>query len=110
MKAYSDTLSLDDLRDCLPPGIGMDATPMNRPRTRRHGWTIRLNDWSRRQHKNSGTHGAATWDSPAASYDSHGEWMAKVYDLDPDAVIAVYKSRDDFHRQTRGDYLPKVNA
>lgn len=110
MKVYSDTLTSDELHACLPRGISLDAVPIKRPRTRRRGWAVRLTDWSSRRHKNSGKHGAATWDSPAASYDKHGEWIAALYELDHLAVVGPYKDREDFHRTTADRFNPLAGA
>jgi hypothetical protein len=43
-----------------------------------------------------------------ATYHEHGHWMARVFEMDPDARIksAVndFDGREDFHRQTNGLY------
>jgi|ERR1700729_4346849 len=39
--------------------------------------------------------------STTATYDEHGEWMAKLFEIDPDAIIATYDGVEDFYRQTQ---------
>lgn len=49
-----------------------------------------------------------------ATYDEHGRWMARLFDIDPHARIksAVndFNGRDDFHAQTGGKYRASVTA
>jgi hypothetical protein len=49
----------------------------------------------------------------AATYDEHGEWMAEVFERDPEARIVGYedyRGRDDFHEKTGGKYRVAVVA
>jgi hypothetical protein len=85
-------------------GAALDSTEkIARPRVRQHGWKVRLTGSSTR-HRNSGTHGAATWESPPATWDEHGRWMAELFDRDPHARIAGYNGRDAFHHETADKY------
>ena len=106
MKLYSDTLDSQRLAAAArAEGLYLELASMSRPRKRARGWTVRLSNPSSRRHRNSGTHGAATWElDPPASWDDHGRWMARLYDLDPGMVVAEYDGAADFHRATRGAF------
>lgn len=117
MKIYSDTLQRSDL------GVALIAAGLNdervyvdecmalpSPRLRQRGWKVRLTCTRSNRHRNSGTHGAATWEMPAASWDQHGRWMAELFERDPNARISNYNGRDDFHRATKGKYRPKTTS
>lgn len=104
MKIYSDTLSTDDLYAALPDRVHLDGLcPITRPRVRRRGWIVKLTGTSTR-HRNSGSYGAASWESTPATWDEHGQWMARLYELDPEARITYYANRDQFHAMTKNAY------
>lgn len=108
MKVYSDTLDRNDLYEAAhgTPGVQITSTKMNRPRIRARGWAVTLTCPSSNRHQNSGTHDAATWMPSAASWDQYGQWMALVFERDPDARIAEYDGREAFHRATKNKYSP----
>lgn len=104
MKVYSDSLTYDDLIGSLPDRVHLDeCVAIKRSRVRQHGWTIQLSGTSTR-HRNSGVYGAATWKAPPATYDEHGIWMARLYDIDPKARIACYRDAKDFRLSTKGRF------
>jgi hypothetical protein len=105
VKVYSDRFTREDMRDAARyAGVGLDTvTPITRPRTRKFGWVVKLTGSSTR-HRNSGTHGAATWDSAPATHDEHGRWMAFLFDIDPEAKIADYDGQAQFHFSTNDKY------
>lgn len=105
MKVYSDTLTYADLRAAARYArIALDTCePIEGARVRSRGWTVRLSGSSTR-HRNSGTHGAATWESAPATYDEHGHWMAWLFDIDPNARIAEYDGAHNFHAFTYDAY------
>lgn len=98
MNVYSDTLTYRDLIDAAPAGVTVPVLePMPRPRTRRFGYVVGLSGsspYASQLRTENGTHKAATW-------DEHGIWMSRLFDIDPEAIIATYKGRDDFLNQTQ---------
>lgn len=103
MKIYSDTLTTDDLYRCLPNDVGMaDCRTIRSPRKRARGWEMHLEGLGARhtRQRNSGSWGAQGDGSFAATWDDHGIWMAALYEIDPDAVIAWYTDRGDFYAKT----------
>lgn len=113
MKIYSDTLERTDLYKALGevggrednwPSLYLSAITIQRPRIRSCGWNVRLEALRDSGHfRNTGTHGAEQG-VRAVSWDEHGEWMARLFEIDPNARIANYDGREDFHRQTEDKY------
>lgn len=99
MRLYSDTLTGGDLYAAVPDGCTLDTIAIGRPRTRKHGWQARLTRPGSNRRTNTGTHGAG--EERAATYQDHGVWMARLFEIDPDAKITQYDGREDFERQTR---------
>lgn len=110
MKLYSDTLTVRQLGDATPNGVFLEAEPITAPRVRSQGWKVTLSCFDNRRSKNSGTHGAATWKAPAATWDQHGEWMATLFGLDPNMRVAHYDGVADFHRKTDDKYKTTEGA
>lgn len=104
MKVYSDTLTRDDLVAALPEHVTLDARTIRNPRVRRFGWDVNLEGFGSRHTRkvNSGEYGAGY--HYAASYDDHGEWMARLFAKDPDARISWWKGLEDFTKGTEGKY------
>ena len=113
MKVYSDTITRADLFDCLPGDVSAEVIEIRHARKRAHGFTVSLEGIGDRHYrrKNGGNYGASSPGVMAATWDDHGVWMARLYELDPDALIADYAGRDDFERQTREyrDYVQTYN-
>lgn len=108
MKIYSDTLTLSDLHNtvCQVGGIYLDSIEsIDRPRVRQNGWIVQTSGSGNRW-KNTGTMGASQ--EKAASFDQHGRWFARLYELDPSARIAIYQGDEDFHEKTQGRYSAAV--
>lgn len=108
MKVYSDVLTEADLRSALPDGVYADVRPLRQARVRRFGWDVYLEGFGARHTRatNSGTYGAGS--RKAVSYDDHGVWMARLYQIDPDARVSWWKSRADFEQGTKGKYSHSV--
>ncbi len=111
MKIHTDLLTKDNITEIKAAtnaalGLGIYFTTLDArgSRSRERGFEFRLAGNSNR-HRNSGTHGAATWDydSPA-SWDDHGHFFARVFEADPEAKIGRYDGEFDFHVQTDGLY------
>ncbi len=108
MKIYSDVMTMGDLfRAAREYGnIWLDdVTEIKNPRVRKRGWIVRTCGNTNRK-KNTGTRGAH--DLTAATWDQHGEWFARLYLLDEDARIAIYKDARDFHMRTEDKYAITV--
>ena len=109
MKVYSDKLVSADLWP-LPAGVHFEVLQeIARPKVRTRGWTIRLGRYTPSAEGayrlNPGTGGRGIDHSVyAAGYRAHGEWMARLFEIDPDARIAGYEGVADFHAQTRGEF------
>lgn len=116
MILYTNTLTLGDLRAALPPDIELlgtehggkhDVTLVEGPRSRKF-MHVRLCSWTRRgPGKNyvltTGGHGSWSLHAYNATWDEHGIWMTRLFDLDPNLKITganVYDGRSDFHHQT----------
>lgn len=110
MKIYSDVLTPDDIRANTPDRVYANVAEQG-SRKRARAFIVYLEylgekakgDGRTRRVNTPGTAGGL--DSPlvgstTATYDEHGEWMAKLFDIDPDAIIASYDGRDDFLAQT----------
>lgn len=110
MKLYSDTLTREDLYDCLPADVDADVQNINNPRKRKHGYEVRLVGLGDRHTRktNSGNYGAG--DRMAATWDDHGIWMAALYEIDPLAIIATYQDRDRFYESTRDEHEWRRNS
>ncbi len=117
MRIHSDKLVPGDFYEAAQgiEGVWVDECEMTGSRSRANGFTVKLAAMpkeGRRRRRNTGTHGAEDGGWPimvaAATYDEHGEWMAKLFDIDPDAIITYYNGRADFHEQTEGKYRTEV--
>jgi hypothetical protein len=106
MKIHSDTLTRAVLFAALPkPLLDLECT-QHGSRSRAHAFNVGL-QWyggkvkgDGRYRRNHGTSGG--FDMPwAATYDEWGEWLARLFDIDPNAIAGQYKGRDDFYDQTR---------
>lgn len=103
MKVYSDVFTERDMCDAAQAlSLEVEYTTIRRPRVRSRGWNVSLIDPHGRRRKNSGTHGAG--EPGAASYTQHGHWMALLYNIDPRATIAFYKSAENFHQTTKDQF------
>lgn len=105
MKLYSDHLTPLDIYRHTPPGTFVDeCEAIRRPRLRKFGWKVKLGSTTSRRYRNSGTHGAATWESNPASWDDYGHWLSKLFDVDPNARLGPYTGRAHFHESTDHAY------
>lgn len=104
MKVYSDKLTREDLFGALPTDVYANVRDIPKVRVRTHGWDVSLKGLGARHTRsvNSGEYGAGY--HKAASYDDHGEWMMRLFDIDPDARISWWKDRADFMRGTENKY------
>jgi hypothetical protein len=101
VKIYSDILTRGDLLAACPTGVAIAVCDtLTSTRIRKHGWIVSLtgSSPSYSQHVGYG-HRAATW-------DEHGLWMEKLYELDANARISWYKDRRDFIKQT-SEFQPR---
>lgn len=118
LKIYSNYLLRDDLFEAAQEarmlGAGghiQEIKPMGKTRTRTRGYEVQLTNPSSNRHRNSGTHGAATWESSAATWDDHGHWFAQIFRRDPKAKCGPYDGVQDFHQATNQKYaLPNTET
>lgn len=110
MKVWSKTLTTADLFTAAVrvnaefPGCAVylehDVELHEGPRTRRFDH-VHLRSRFGRHYPNSGTSGAQSWEGQvAASWAEWGWFLARVFEVDPDARCGDYRSADDFHAQT----------
>ena len=104
MKIYSNVLTWGQLIDALPADVIASIQVIRRPRVAARGWKVYLEGTGTRHTKkvNSGESGAGY--HSAATYDDHGEWMARLFAIDPDARISWWKNRADFDKGTEYRY------
>jgi hypothetical protein len=111
MMIRTDKIQRSDLFRALEevsPLLDLEVT-QHRSRTHARGFRVTLT-WTGEKVKGDGryrrNYGTGQWNAPlAATWDEWGEWMDKLFTIDPGAVIGQYKGRDDFMRQT-ADVLP----
>lgn len=105
MKVYSDSLTQRDLDAASNiPAYYPEVKREWVGRLRERAYDVRLVGSSNRW-RNSGVYGAES--TRSATHDQHGEWMARLFEVDPDAIIvgdSRYEGRDDFHAQTEYRY------
>lgn len=105
MKIHSDTLTESQLYTAkrgLPVYL---ETVCVGSRSRNHGFLVRLSadrDDLHRRAANSGQYGASsnTIGEVAATWDDWGVWIARLFLLDPNAIIGPYKGRNHFYAET----------
>jgi hypothetical protein len=107
MKIHSDILSPADFYTAIEDGSGVwvDELAERGSHSRKRAFEVRLAadpKPGRRRKRNTGQYGADSL--TAATYDEHGFWMAELFRIDPDAIIAFYDGVDDFNRQTEGKF------
>jgi hypothetical protein len=121
MRIHSDVLTPSRLVEAIDAAgldiaVHLDSCSVHKSRKRARGIEFRLGATERvgtlkgeritRRPRNTGKYGAeqAGGHLYAATYDEHGEWMARLFDADPDAIIGYYDGRDHFHAETRYQY------
>lgn len=106
MKIHSDIITREDLFNSLPKfNLEVEVT-MHGSRKRARAFNVGL-QWDGpkvkgdgRYRRNYGTSGGG-FDQPwAATYDEWGEWLARLFEIDPDAIAGSYNGREDFIAQT----------
>jgi hypothetical protein len=102
LKIYADKIERRDLFATLPMGVSLDCESIGRPRVRSRGWTVRLERPGSTHWRNSGQYGAEN--VRAASWDDHGVWLSRLFDIDPAARLGPYDGREKFHLETKGAY------
>jgi hypothetical protein len=118
MKIHTDHLTSTDLVDALAVtdldmwGVRVEWTAAG-SRSRHHAFNVSLvaepgRDRNGKKRRNSGT--AQFAGQKGATYDEWGYWLAELFERDPDMTATYYKSRDDFHAQTKNRYRVEVAA
>lgn len=111
MRLHSDTLSAAEICGATDPDVL--AILEERPsRSRRHGWEAFLEYVGERE-KGDGrklraaSNEGAKIGTVTATYNEHGRWMARLFEMDPELlIVGVYRydGREDFHKQTGDKY------
>lgn len=119
MKLHTDTLTISDMHRALTatvPAATLEAVEQG-SRSRARGVTFRIAADARpgRRRRDDGRYGAEDAFMPAytyaATWDEHGAFFARLFTLDPEAIIGPYKGRADFNRQTAYKYAaPECSA
>jgi len=130
MKIYSQTLTVDDLNEAVchvdaPVYVRPGARVVEGRRRRIEGVRLgaesaaRPADWREGQfvpptYGGASSLGARRLMPQHATYDEHGQFMARLLDADPSAEIVSainrFHGRDDFHEQTDNRYRTDVVA
>lgn len=106
MKIYSDILTTADFTPCLPDSrfYFEHLRPLEKVLLRARGWEVLIGRQGSRRRFNTGTHGAGC--EGAATHDEWGEFLAALYEKDPDMRAGHYRSKGDFHATTGNRYVP----
>jgi hypothetical protein len=102
MRVHSDILTEQDLYRHLPVGVGASVDEIRRPRKRARGWIVYLRGYGERHTRANGRHNG----DMAATYEDHGEWMAELFQIDPNASIGIYRNRGHFNQVTEWKFQP----
>lgn len=120
MKLYTNRLTIHDLSMAMPPDVTLlgsehgwshNCKLVNGPRSRKF-IHVRLCAWEPRgkganyrlTSGGRGSYSLAAWN---ATWDEHGLWMARLFDIDPRLKITganTYDGYMDFHRKTEWKY------
>lgn len=75
-------------------------------RSRSHAFEIALegDGTKNRRRRNPGTWGGNRDKGYAATWEAWGRFLAYLYRVDPDMVAGPYKSENDFHTKTHGQF------
>lgn len=107
MRIHSDILNASHFFSAVVglDGVWVDECNPRGSRSRKCAYEVRLaasQKPGRNRRRNSGQYGADSLF--AATYDEHGHWMAKLFNVDPNAIIGPYDGEINFHRMTDGNY------
>jgi hypothetical protein len=102
MRVHSSIITERDLFAAVPQGCYLKQPSRHGSRSHGAAFECQLRGAEARHTRrpNSGTRGADWGDEYAATYDDWGHWIARLFDIDPDAKMTYYSDREDFHRQT----------
>lgn len=94
------TLDLSDITSAAHavPGVSVSAISRHASRSRAHGIEIKLHGSSSRQTQSN--------DGNAATWDQWGQFIANVFDADPDAIVGVYPDQNYFTWFTSARFTP----
>jgi hypothetical protein len=113
MRIHTNVLHKEDLREATKyvadnaPNIYVDSISIHGSRKRAFALEVQLRGDGERHTRrpNSGRIGASSDDSYAATYDDWGYWLAELYRIDPEMIVArSYDNADDFHKKTNYKY------
>jgi len=109
MKIHSDTLTDAQIRECVPEGCYLAAHYNERAdhedwasvhvlgsRRRERAYSVRLSG--------SSNYRMQRLPDKSATWSEWGIFIAALYDLDPEAIIGQYTSRENFMEVTQAEY------
>jgi hypothetical protein len=121
MKIHSNKIHWSDVRECVPEGCYLaryvlngqwDSIHLAGSRSHECAYIVRLSGSSKRNMQRL--------DDKSATWDEWGNFINALYEIDPEAKIGPYTSREDFMEQTsrehervsnfRPDLLPTMSA
>jgi hypothetical protein len=106
MLIHSDKLTEGTIRDCVPAGTYL-AAHYNRneewasvhtqgSRSRERAYSVRLSGSSK--------HTMQNLPDKSATWDEWGEFISALFDIDPKAIIGIYKGRNNFIDSTMNEH------
>lgn len=101
MRIHTDVLTNADLRAALARDNDLVAVRKG-SRSRDHAYDVTLTGFGARHTRASGS--VAAHGDKAATYTDWGRWIAKLFELDPNAIAGPYRGADDFHTKTESVY------
>lgn len=119
MRIHTNVLTATDFHAALretglqAEGVFVDTTSLHRSTKRAQGIEFRLaaqpgrdRFGKARRPRQTGQWGAEQSGGylKGATYAEHGVWMARLFEMDPEAIVGPYDGADDFHRQTRYEF------
>jgi hypothetical protein len=113
MRFHSNILTRVDFSAALGAAglndVWIEKFSEHHSRKRQKGYEIRLaaDHAKGRRRRNSGQYGADGSEVWAATYSEHGKWMAELYKIDPEMIVAgCYYDINSFNEQTRYEFVP----
>lgn len=112
MRIHTDVITREDLLRAQAAAITAEDGYVflhameHGSRSRSHAFAVGLEgDGTRnRRRRNPGT-GANRNKGYAATWEAWGRFLAYLYRLDPDMTSTYYKSAEDFHTKTHGQFV-----
>lgn len=105
MRIYSSRLTGGEIVDAGEGILRAAVQPIRSAKLRAQGWNVAAMGSTSNRWKNTGNRGASALKAP--TWDQYGHWFARLFTIDPDALIVAARRYDgaaDFHHQTGQKY------